>query len=150
MNYTSHMKILFTRFPLESSRGGAENQTLWLMKGLIQRGHAVAFLGSCPALLAMCKEEGIPNTELNIGPPPVTKWSAISFFWRKKRMQQRLQEALSKFENVDAICMLSLSEKLLLTETANEKGIKVLWIEHDTIGRWLTKNPDASAWWSRA
>lgn len=37
--------------------------------------------------------------------------------------------------------MLSLSEKLLLTEWATQRGIKVFWIEHDRIGRWLRWNP---------
>ena len=41
--------------------------------------------------------------------------------------------------------MLSLSEKLLLTEFAVKNGIKVFWIEHDRVGPWLTKNP----WLSR-
>ena len=39
------------------------------------------------------------------------------------------------------IFMLSLSEKLLLTEWAVTQGIKVFWIEHDRVGRWLTANP---------
>lgn len=44
-------------------------------------------------------------------------------------------------EKPDALVMLSLSEKLLLTEWAASRGIKVFWVEHDRIGRWLTKNP---------
>jgi glycosyltransferase involved in cell wall biosynthesis len=132
------MKILFTRFPLESARGGAEIQTISLMEGLRKRGHAVAFLGSCPTLLALCRERGIPAAELHIGPPPVTKWGAISFFWRKQRMQWKLARAMSSFRDIDAVCMLSLSEKLLLTPLL--KG-KVLWIEHDSVGPWLTRNP---------
>ncbi|MCA9371096.1 MAG: glycosyltransferase family 4 protein [Candidatus Peregrinibacteria bacterium] len=37
--------------------------------------------------------------------------------------------------------MLSLTEKILLTPLALKKDIKVLWIEHDNVGNWLTKNP---------
>jgi len=37
--------------------------------------------------------------------------------------------------------LLSLSEKLLLTKEAVKQGIKVFWIEHDRVGRWLTRNP---------
>ncbi len=37
--------------------------------------------------------------------------------------------------------MVSLSEKLLLTRWAHDHGIHVLWIEHDSVGRWLTYNP---------
>ncbi len=139
--YTALVKILFTRFPLESRLGGAERQTVSLMQGLIAKGHAVAFAGSCPVLLGLCKEHGIPAVEWQIGPPPVTKWGAVSFLWQKKTMQQRLRALLTQFRNLDAICMLSFSEKLLLTNDAVGAGAKVMWIEHDRIGRWLTKNP---------
>lgn len=37
--------------------------------------------------------------------------------------------------------MLSLSEKLLLTDWAVAQGIKVFWVEHDRIGNWLRRNP---------
>jgi glycosyltransferase involved in cell wall biosynthesis len=135
------MKILFTRFPLESSYGGAELQTLSLMKGFIERGHAVAFLGSCPVLLEMCRKENILSAELEIGPPPVTKAGAVSFAWRKHGMQKTLESAIDEFGSLDIMCMLSMTEKILLTPHATSKGIKTFWIEHDRIGRWLTSNP---------
>lgn len=135
------MKILFTRFPLESAFGGAEIQTLSLMQGLIARGHAVSFAGSCPILLAKCREAGIPTVASHIGAPPVTGWGAISFVWRKVGMRKKLQALLAQYTDLDAIVMLSLSEKLLLTDIAQAQGIKVVWLEHDRIGRWLTGNP---------
>lgn len=42
---------------------------------------------------------------------------------------------------LNAIVMLSLSEKLLLTPIAVDAEIPVFWVEHDRIGRWLTMNP---------
>jgi len=137
------MKILFTRFPLESAHSGAETQTISLMKGLRQRGHAVAFLGSCPTLLVLCQQHQIPCASLDIGPPPVSKETIISFFWRKRRMQQKLVSAFREFcaHGLDTVLMLSISEKLLLTRAAAEAGIKVFWIEHDSIGPWLKRNP---------
>lgn len=141
MRYACRVKILFTRFPLESRTGGAEVHTVSLMKGLIERGHAVTFLGGCPTLLTLCQEESIPTVECEIGPPPVTRWSAISFFWRKGAMQRRLDTACDEFHDIDVVCMLSLSEKLLLTSSAAASGTRVFWIEHDRVGSWLTKNP---------
>ncbi|MFH0851145.1 MAG: hypothetical protein V1876_00140, partial [Candidatus Peregrinibacteria bacterium] len=135
------MRILFTRFPLESRYGGAEVQTMALMHGLQARRHAVAFLGSCPILLKLCRDEGILAAEFKIGAPPVTRWSALSFLWRKRSMQQRLCNAVGEFGPLDALIMLSLSEKLLLMPFALERGIRVFWMEHDGVGRWLTKNP---------
>ena len=58
-------------------------------------------------------------------------------------MKKRLEAAFDQFveHGLDAVFMLSLSEKILLTPIALEKGVKVFWIEHDPIGPWLTKNP---------
>ncbi len=140
------MNILFTRFPLESTcHGGAENQTMWLLEGLKARGHEISFLGSCPALRQRVKGLGIGDWSIGIGPPPVTKWGAVSFLWRRKTMRQKLIEAIEKLQassfKLQAIFMLSLTEKLLLTDWAAENGIKVFWIEHDRIGSWLRWNP---------
>jgi len=133
--------ILFTRFPLESRFGGAEVQTLSLMKGLSERGYEVSFLGSCATLLEKTRELKIKNQELQIGTPPVTKWGAISFLWRKRIMQKDLIHKIESSGKWDAVFMLSLTEKLLLTKWCADQGIKVIWVEHDRIGRWLTKNP---------
>ncbi len=135
------MNILFTRFPFTSANGGAENQTMSLMDGLMHRGHTVNFLGSCPVLLERCDRLAVGSWQLAVGNPPVTKWDAISFTWRKIAMKRKLQKALEQMGSVDAICMLSLSEKILLTPIALAKGIKVVWIEHDTVADWLAKNP---------
>lgn len=142
------MHILFTRFPLESRFGGAEVQTLNLMKGFIDRGLTVSFVGSCPTLLqeVLDRRLAMSSKKLEIGRPPVTKWLAISFALRGLRMQRRLKRTLKEMlaehnSPINTIIMLSLTEKLLLTEWCCELGIKVLWVEHDRIGRWLTWNP---------
>lgn len=134
------MKILFTRFPLESTYGGTEIQTPSLMKGLKERGHEVEFLGSCSVLLNETTKLTMKNEELRIGNPPVTKWDAISFLWRKNDMRRKLKAQSSKLK-ADAVFMLSLSEKILLTEYLAKAGTKVFWVEHDKVGRWLTHNP---------
>src|SRR3989344_7616499 len=86
------MRILFTRFPLESHFGGAEVQTLSLMKGLMEKGHEVSFLGSCATLLRAVSDQrlAISTKRVHIGPPPVTKWHSISFLWRMRRMKRKL------------------------------------------------------------
>jgi glycosyltransferase involved in cell wall biosynthesis len=78
----------------------------------------------------------------------VTKSGAISFLWRKKKMQSQLEALMQEIGTPDAVCMLSLSEKLLLTHTLTHSPNSkfkiqnsVYWIEHDPIGRWLTGNP---------
>ncbi len=135
------MRFLFTRFPLESAFGGAEVQTLSLMDGLRDRGHSVSFLGSCQTLLAECKKRGIVATERDIGPPPVTKRDAVSFLWRRSAMRRALREEIARLGSQDAVLMLSLTEKLLLTHPLHASGTRVVWVEHDRVGRWLRRNP---------
>lgn len=136
------MRILFTRFPYASAKGGAEHQTEWLMAGLRERGHEVSFLGSCPVILRRTEAIGVARQQLSIGLPPVTMALALSFLWRKRSMQQKLIRVIEAMPTKpDAIVMLSLTEKILLTPWASDHGIRVFWIEHDRIGKWLTKNP---------
>lgn len=136
------MKILFTRFPLESiPNGGAERQVMNLATGLAARGHAVAFAGGCTALAPAFRAENLPVTDLRIGVPPVSKLGIVAFALKKKLAKAALERMLRNFKRLDVIVMLSLTEKLLLTDVAAKRGIAVVWIEHDPVGRWLTKNP---------
>ena len=135
------MRILFTRFPLESAHGGAEVQTISLMRGLKEKGHDVSFLGSCHVMLKLCEDNNIPAKELIIGPPPVTKWKAASFLWRQISMRKKLLREIQKGK-YNAIVMMSLSEKLLFPSNPSpDPRPKIFWLEHDPIGRWLTMNP---------
>lgn len=56
-------------------------------------------------------------------------------------MKQKLRGLFNSFGKLDVIVMLSLSEKLLLTDIAANAGTTILWVEHDRVGRWLTHNP---------
>jgi glycosyltransferase involved in cell wall biosynthesis len=136
------VKILFTRFPLESiPDGGAERQVISLATGLADKGHAVSFAGSCDALHTSFRKAKLPVVDLDIGPPPVSKFAIARFMLKKKKMKRDLEATLAGFKKLDVIVMLSLTEKLLLTDVAAKKGITVVWIEHDPVGRWLKKNP---------
>jgi len=136
------VNILFTRFPLESiPNGGAERQVMGLAEGLAACGHAVSFAGSCDALRPAFRNAKLPVVDLDVGPPPVSKLTIARFFMKKKHMERELETMLAGFKKLDVIVMLSLTEKLLLTHVAAKKGIRVIWIEHDPVGRWLTKNP---------
>ena len=56
-------------------------------------------------------------------------------------MEKKLVASLDAFHDLDVVFMLSLSEKILLTPHALKKNIRVFWEEHDTVGRWLSRNP---------
>jgi len=96
--HNTSMKILFTRFPLESRFGGAEVQTLALMKGLKERGHEVAFMGSCSTLLKKVAGCKLQIFELDIGIPPVSKVAAFTFLWRKLSMGKKIRSAICNLQ----------------------------------------------------
>jgi len=136
--------ILVTRFPFESQWGGEEVHTMELMKALDKKGHEIAFLGSCPVLLKAFSDGNYPTKKAWLGRPPVSKlWLAlftalspllfVMAGWQVWRAKKKM--------NIDVIYMLSFGEKLLMTPWARFFKMKVLWLEHARIGRWLTKNP---------
>jgi glycosyltransferase involved in cell wall biosynthesis len=135
-------RVLLIRNPLESAYGGAEVQSMALLQGLRARGHEVGFLGSCPTLQRLCTEAGIAVTVVDPGPPPVTPWLAVSFLWRQWRMRRVLTTAIDGLGAVpDIVFLLALTEKLLLTGPLSARGVPVVWVEHDRLGRWLRQNP---------
>jgi len=130
------MKILFTRFPLTAiPGGGAEVQIERVFNGLKKVGHDVYFLGSCPALLNALQ----PNIGLDVGPPPVTKTRMFSLYKDRQGVANKLTDNI-KQQKPDVIVMHSITEKLLLTPYCVKHNIKVIWVEHDPVGRWLTSN----------
>lgn len=60
-------------------------------------------------------------------------------------MEASLKELMDRFfrdgQGLDAVVMLSLTGKLLLTDIVTKLGVRVFWVEHDRIGNWLRKNP---------
>jgi glycosyltransferase involved in cell wall biosynthesis len=144
MKTVAKSRILVTRFPYSSQWGGEELHTLTLARELDERGIPSFFLGSCPMLSKAFKEAYFDVQNAWFGKPPVTKvWLMVftvlsPFLFLKAGWM--LKNARKKWR-VDTVLMLSFGEKLLMTPWAHFFGMKVLWVEHARIGRWLTKNP---------
>ena len=137
-------KILVTRFPYESRFGGEEVHTLRLMEELDKRGIESFFLGSCPVLLGEFKERGFSVKRAWLAKPPVTLGWLVIFTVLIPILFLRAGLLLGKVRRkwgVDTLYALSFGEKLLITPWAHLFGMKVLWIEHARVGRWLSKNP---------
>lgn len=137
-------RILVTRFPYESRFGGEEVHTLRLMEELDDLGHEAFFLGSCPVLLREFRERSFVSKRAWLGKPPVTKGWLLLFTLLSPFLFVKAGWMLRKARkqwNVDTVYMLSLGEKLLMTPWAKFFKMRVLWLEHARIGRWITKNP---------
>lgn len=144
MSRVAKARILVTRFPFQSRKGGEELHSITLMNALEKKGHEVFFLGSCPVLLTDFKQAGFETRRAWLAKPPVTKAWLLLFtllcpllFVLAGMMMIR---ATVKWK-VDTVYMLSFGEKLLMTPWALLLNRRVMWLEHARIGKWLSKNP---------
>lgn len=141
---TKPLSILITRFPYESVLSGEEWHTITLAEKLRERGHEVAFMGSCNVLLEELAKRDFPVTAQPGGPAPVSGrklmeflllWPYFAFRWGADLKR------LTKERGLTTIYMHSLSEKILLTPTALRLNLRVVWVEHQRWGRWMVGNP---------
>jgi len=137
--------VIITRLPLQSKLGGEELHTLGVALFLREQGYQVVFATSCKILNAMAKEHGFKKYPLNNFPAsPTSKISLLFFiltlpFSLLGAMFEMLvwRLAYGKF----TLYCLNLGDKLLFGFWARVFGIKAVFLEHATIGSWLTKNP---------
>lgn len=144
MKTLAKAKILVTRFPYQSQLGGEELHTLALMQALDKRGVEAFFLGSCPVLLKEFKKRGFLTQRAWFFQPPVTKLRLLIFTLLSPLLFLLAGIYLGKARKkwgVTVLYSLSLGEKLLMTPWAHLFGMKVLWLEHARIGKWLLQNP---------
>jgi len=137
--------IVITRLPLKSQLGGEELHTLDVALFLREQGFKVVFLSKCPVLKKLAKENDFKfyNTH-KLPSSPTSKVSLFFFglFYGFSLIESlfwtgfvRLRHGQFKFYN------LNLADKLLYGFWAKTFGIKSVFLEHATIGKWLTKNP---------
>ncbi len=142
--YRGAMRILFFSFPYESSRGGGERYTEQTADGLTAAGHAVSLVSSSRALLMTFLARGWDALPLWGGVEPVTAISAAIFPLTVPFFLPLLIGTLVWYRfrrNARALVCLSLTDKLLATLPARLFGMRVIWMEHLTIGRSLLQNP---------
>lgn len=144
MKTVAKARVLVTRFPYHSRWGGEEVHTLVLMRELDKLGIEAFFMGSDPVLLEAFAKAKFVTQKRWLFFPPVSFWTLLGFTLLSPLLfilsGLYLWKAKKRYE-LTAVYMLSFGEKLLMTPWAHWMGLKVLWLEHARIGRWLTKNP---------
>lgn len=137
------MKIVFTKFPLESHFGGGEKHTMQLARELQAIGHKVYLLSSDPILIPAWQKEGWPYRKINVGIEPTSPKGLLSFTLRLPItiLQFRYWATRLKQRGVSVVYAQSLTEKLLFTPWLIRAGIAVFWMEHLQIENWLKLNP---------
>lgn len=147
--------VLVLKFPLSSAYGGGERHTLRLFEEAARRGGRFAFVGSCSVLLREFRARRWPAIRWWAGREPVTPAALLVFPLVAPFVLASLAAALLYGRLVigaRVLYCLSLTEKVLAAPLARALGMRVIWVEHVPIGRWLTRSPLRwpFRWWSRA
>lgn len=136
--------ILIFKFPYSSLFGGGERHTLLLVEGLQKKGFNFYLASSCPVLLREFRSRRWPVVKQWAGVEPVSKWAI--FIWPLVALFACINLCLVLLyyrlrRGVRILYCLSLTEKILITVPARLLGMRVYWVEHVTVERWLSKNP---------
>jgi len=136
--------VLIFKFPYSSSYGGGEQHTVMMVAGLLKKGFNFYLSSSCPVLLEEFKKRHWPANKSWGGIEPVSKgnillWPLVAPFAFISLFGKLVYYRFSK--KVKILYCFSLGEKILATWPARMLGIKVFWVEHLTVERWLTMNP---------
>lgn len=137
-------RAVFMKFPYASVFGGGELHTIQLADGLIERGADVYLISSCRILLDEFKRRGFFYKKAWGGIEAVSKFAIVLFPFLSLFILIRLFLALlwyRLFHKTDVLYCMSLNEKLLLALPARLLGMRVFWVEHLLIERWLIQNP---------
>jgi len=135
---------LFLKFPYSSRFGGGEKHTLLVAEELKRRGIEPYFVGSCSVLLHEFRKRRFHALRWWAGKEPVSKWALLVFPFTALFAGFGLAGILLFYrfgKSSRTIFCLSLTEKVLITPFAALLGLRVIWMEHLTFERWLSKNP---------
>lgn len=138
---TSH-NVLILKFPYSSMLGGGEKHTITLVEKL--SGHSFYLLSTCSVLIPEFTKRKWHNKKIWAGTEPVTPLALLLFCITAPFITLNLLRwsIVYKYRyNITTVICLSLTEKVLLTPWLRLLGIKVIWIEHLQIERWLIKSP---------
>lgn len=134
--------LVFCKFPLESSLGGAEFQTLKLAKYFQTQGQQIKLYTSDDKLLRLFEKNDLPRRRVFIGFEPVGKTALALWPITYLIAYHRIKKLLQEIPQPRIFFCQSLTEKLVLTpRLAQKSGNRVIWLEHKIPGRWLKLNP---------
>lgn len=136
--------ILIMKFPYSSLYGGGEQHTIQLVESLIPKGFNFYLLSSCRVLLREFKARKW-HAQRGWSPrEPVSKGALLLWPFLAPLAFAAFTLYLIYYRIVHdttVLYCLSLNEKIIATIPARLLGMDVVWMEHVTFERWLSKNP---------
>lgn len=138
--------ILIIKNPIESQGfSGGEIHTLQIANYMRDCGNKVYFAGTCPDLLNAAKEEGFPIQFLKFGgQEAVDKIAVIKFFFTWPFVYFKYKKYLKKMrdeKSINILYLISWNEKFLLAPIASRLGMKVFFVEHRLLEKYIQYNP---------
>ena len=130
--------ILILQFTSSSTYGVGEQHALTLVECLGQKHQF--FYSACRVLLPEFAKHGWQQQRIWAGTEPVTPLALLLFLFTWPIILTNLLYWLIRYKihhQTDTLFCLSLTEKVLLTPFARALGMKVIWMEHLQIERWL-------------
>jgi glycosyltransferase involved in cell wall biosynthesis len=137
-------RMVMMKFPYSSVFGGGELHTLQLASAMQERGADVFLLSSCGVLVPEFEKRGWYVRQVWGGIEVVSKVAVAFFPFLAPFVWLRLTWLLVQYRflmKANVLYCLSLNEKMLMAPIARLLGMKVVWVEHLLIERWLIKNP---------
>ncbi len=135
--------ILIVKFPYSSTFGGGEKHTLTIVEKLSDQ-YDFYLASTCAVLLKEFEARNWNARRYWMPTEPVTPKALLLLLciWPIALVQLiRIALHYRHTYGVRTLYCLSLTEKIILTPWARLFGMRVLWIEHLQIERWLLQSP---------
>ncbi|EKD49181.1 MAG: glycosyl transferase, group 1 [uncultured bacterium] len=146
MLFIKSMNILILKNPYESQGfGGGEVHTMQVANFLRKCGHKVYFAGSCKYLLKSAKKDKFEVERINFaGTEAVTEFAILKFLFQWPFIKKRYLDFLKRYrkeKKINVLYILSWNEKFLLAPIAKKLGMKIIFVEHRLLERFIKSNP---------
>jgi len=142
------MKILITRFPLQSAFGGEEKIHFFLAEKLKSKKILFEFWGICPEFLKFWRKKKyffVP-AKFIFDPTSILALFFFPFSAILLLLQGVFVLPFFRLRGCKKILMLTLIEKIVLTPFVKLMGFRIFWAHHSPPKKWFFQNPLLIFW----
>lgn len=115
-------------------------------------GHAVYFATTCPFLRDLARQDGFAVDDIGwAGQEAVTEKALLKFMLTWPIIRSRWKKYLDRMKEqrqIDCLYIYSWNEKFLLGQMARQLGMKLIFVEHRLLEKFIRLNP-FRGWYAR-
>lgn len=140
------MNILIIKNPIHSQpHGGGERHTMQVANHWRQAGHKIYFATTCPYLGDWARRDGFEVEDISwAGQEAVTEKALAKFTVTWPLLRRRWKTYLKQKKKgwgIDCLYIYSWNEKFLLGQIARSLGLKMIFVEHRLLEKFIKLNP---------